>query len=523
MSAREPGSLPAARPVEEVGSNRARTGGAGADASLTHKASRGFAWFLAQSAGVNLMTLLQLYFLGTLLSEQDWGLFGMVAVVTSLLMTMQASGVNQLLVQRQQEFRRWANAAFWISLTMGLATAFAVAASAPLLAWWYHEPGVIPLTLIVAATAPFGMLSAVPAARANGQLRFRLLAVMSFTTITGTALLSIVFALLEFGALSWVLPRLVIEPAKLVVLWWVTRPPVRRDPQWRRWKYLLGDSFTLLGGGMLELLIQTVELLILGRFHPAAQVGNYQFAFSLSRRPMQVVAGSVVYVLFPALSTLQHDPKRQIAAFLRAAKALAVIGMPICLVLAALAEPGVRLLFQHKWDAAIPILAVLSLGMAVRMVGEPANTLLKARGRFALALWMNLGYLVPFIIAVTLASWLGTPLTVGIVVGIFSSVMGPVFMYVAIRPSGGRMRDVLGVYAGPTLASSAAVFGAWALAQLVPPTLSEPWFYGAQTAIIGIASVILYLPLARWLAADAFGELMDRVRALAKRRAAPVA
>ena len=58
---------------------------------------------------------------------------------------------------------------------------------------------------------------------------------------------------------------------------------------------------------------------------------------------------------------------------MRSARQLALVGVPLCLMQVAMADPGIRALFAPKWYPAIPVLQILSLGAALRVLGMPAG------------------------------------------------------------------------------------------------------------------------------------------------------
>src|SRR5439155_9904086 len=145
------------------------------------------------------------------------------------------------------------------------------------------------------------------------------------------------------------------------------------------------------------------------------------------------------------------EPARQLQGFLRAVRALAAVAVPVCVLQAAVAGPVVRLIFSPradpgKWYAAIPVLQVLSLGMAFKAVGMPTSNLLQAQGRFKLYLKLTAVYAAVFLVMVALAAALSVPersaLAVAVAVAITFAVLEPMIMHVAVRRAGGGWRDV---------------------------------------------------------------------------------
>jgi O-antigen/teichoic acid export membrane protein len=251
---------------------------------------------------------------------------------------------------------------------------------------------------------------------------------------------------------------------------------------------------------------------------------------------MQLFTGNLTGVLFPALSKLQGDPQRQIRAFLDATRMLALVAVPLCLLQMGVADPGVRLFFEdEKWQAAIPVLQALSIGMAFRVVASPGGSLIQAQGRFRVILATNIINAVIFLTLVTVGAlmgnekaknfWLQPATTVGIAVAFYFAVIGPIFLFIAIRPSGGRWRDIWRVYAAPMIASTLAVAAAMYIGMLVPADRirGHRWAQAVRLTVIVAWFCVLYVPLIRLIAPDAWRGLTARIVGLYRGRAATTA
>jgi PST family polysaccharide transporter len=246
---------------------------------------------------------------------------------------------------------------------------------------------------------------------------------------------------------------------------------------------------------------------------------------------MQVFTQNLIGVLFPALSKMQDNIVHQTRAFLRAAELLALIGVPLCLLQAAMAGPGMNLLFNSWWQPAIRVLQLLSIGMAVRLVASPGGALIQAQGRFGTYLLTNAVNAVVFLSMVYFGSWLGkqqgpradlpAARNVAAAVMTYFAVIGPIFLWIAIRPGGGKWRDVWRVYFAPTMASVIAVgvaigFGRWVQRM---PMKSDAVRQVLRLVVILLWSIVLYIPIIRMMAPVAFKELMGRLGGMIRSRA----
>jgi O-antigen/teichoic acid export membrane protein len=196
--------------------------------------------------------------------------------------------------------------------------------------------------------------------------------------------------------------------------------------------------------------------------------------------------------------------------------------MPLSVLQAALADPGIRLLFAPRWYAAIPVVQILSLGMTMTMVGSPGVNFLQSQGRFRTVMVMAIGCAASLVGLVLVGARWGQMLGVACGVGIFHAVYGPVCMYVAVRAGGGSIRDVVRVYLPPMVATLVAVGIGYLLSTLLPEIPLRKWAFIAVTTTI---TAVIYIPMIRWLAPDGWGELSAQLgrlfRSMRPSRSAP--
>jgi O-antigen/teichoic acid export membrane protein len=323
--------------------------------------------------------------------------------------------------------------------------------------------------------------------------------------------LSVFLAWRGFQAYSFILPLPIVALVRAAALWHFAVPHIGWRISMRRWRFLWGDNVILLAATFLYTITSHGDYLILGRLFPEEVVGQYFWAFSLSTQTLQALAISVGGILLPSLSLLQREPERQLGAFLRAAKALAALAVPGCLLQAALADSLVRLLFAPRWYSAIPVLQVLSAGWSVFVVIYSSGSLMKATGRFLAYFWCGLGSAIAFVMLVYWGATVGEAVGAAVGVAAFAILLGPGSLYISIRPLGGTARATIAVFSVPIIASALSVGTGWICAQLVPVI---PGQHAIRLLMITSITVCLYVPLLRALAPDTWMELRAKLRGI---------
>src|SRR6267143_6536480 len=98
------------------------------------------------------LSLASVMVLARLLTPKDFGLFAMVTTVIGYLRVFKDAGLATGTVQREGITHAQVSNLFWINVVMSGAIGLIFAASAPLVAWFYREARLIPITVILAST-----------------------------------------------------------------------------------------------------------------------------------------------------------------------------------------------------------------------------------------------------------------------------------------------------------------------------------------------------------------------------------
>ena len=488
--------------------------GMGFDASLAARAfdihgddvERCAAWCLAQRPPVPQA------------SDADFALFGYVLTVSQFVSVLRNAGVRDIIIRRQHRARKWVNPGVWLTGIVGyLLTALMIVCS-PLIAEFYGHWQMVDLVIVMAGTTMFQSLSQAPVGLLQGGMRFRLLATVESLYNCGLMILTVLFAWMGLGAMSFVLPFLVCSAARTGVLWAYARPRVRLNPQFRRWKYLIGDSIRLMSADVARTVTLQGDIIILGRVFPGlGSVGHYVYGNSISRQSMMLFSRNLDLVLFPTLSKIQRETGRQNAAFVRALRMLAVVGVPLCFLQAAVSDPLIHTLVPERFYGTIPFIVVLSVGMAGRLMISPAESMLRGQGRFGMFSLLNWIFAVLYTAGAIIGAlaW-GDPMGVAIAIGVITGFGGVLYVLIALSRSETPVRSTIRVFAVPVLAAGGACGLGWWASTLLP---REGVVNGVLGALIVVAITgVLYLPAVWILERDVCNEFLQRIRAVVGNR-----
>jgi O-antigen/teichoic acid export membrane protein len=327
--------------------------------------------------------------LARLLSPQDFGLQGMVVVVTGFLGLFRDAGLGSATVQQLEVTHEQTSTLFWINVAVGAILAALCAALAPLVVAFYHEPRLYWIAVVSGATFMINGLAAQHGALLQRGMRFVTQAKIDVLSLMVGSATGIVMALL--GCRYWSLVGMAMANSIVgaVAVWiavrWVPGPPRRRS----------GIRSMLHFGGLAScnsfvvFLAWNAEKLLLGRFWGPSALGLYGRAFQLVTLPVQQLNSALGNVAFPALSRIQDDVKRLARSFLRGFSMLISLTIPITIACALFAEEIVRVVLGAKWMEAAPIFRLLAPVALVFAVANPLSWLVMSTGRMGRALGIS--------------------------------------------------------------------------------------------------------------------------------------
>ncbi|USN99677.1 MAG: oligosaccharide flippase family protein [Phycisphaeraceae bacterium] len=487
--------------------------------NLGDKAAVGFVFMVAQTLGVRFVRLGGQVLLAWLLFPEDFKLFALAVTVHQFVSVLKNAGLRDILIHRQAGMQKWINPAVWMSAAMGVGGGLLIVVISPAVVWFYGgDRALYPLLFVLALTTLFQSLGQVPTAILHAELRFKLGATIEAVNNTLQMVLTVYYAWAELGPLSFVLPMLLIAFLRTAYMWWLIRPRVRRDPQLRRWRYILGDSTRLIGADVARTISYQADYMTLGRTFPNSPVlGHYYYAFQISSQAVMLLGRNFDIVLFPALSSIKDHAERHRRAFIQAMRMLAIVGFPLCLLQGAAAAPTILALLPQRFHPTIPYVVVLSVGMAPRLMIPICSAMLRSQGRFAVYSKLTWGFAFAVVAFAVTAAIFSTAIGVAVAVSAAFVVSGLLHVIVTLWGGEAPIRSTLRVFAAPTILSIGACMAGWFAASALP-SHSVMWNLARASVVVAVVAAV-YTPLIYLFEREATLEIVRRLTRLLKRRA----
>jgi PST family polysaccharide transporter len=284
-------------------------------------------------------------------------------------------------VQRERITHAQVSNLFWINIAVSTVSTLIVAASAPMVARFYHNPKLITITLLLSTTFLISGSTVQHQALLKRQMRFKALALIELGSMTIGVLVGVMMALAGYRYWSLVGSSLSMEIGGLLLTWsvsrWRPQLPTRRSGVGP----LLSFGAHRTAGDFVMSVARGSDNLLIGRFYGTAAVGLYSRASVLLVRPLEQLLGPINAVFVPALSRLQSQPERYRLTFLRVYEAIALTSFFFTGLILPLARPLTLVLLGPQWEQAAVIFAGFTIAALCIPLANASVWLFTSQGR----------------------------------------------------------------------------------------------------------------------------------------------
>lgn len=349
-------------------------------ADLKSRSIRGAATVASCGALEMVLRFLSIVVLSRLLLPEDFGLVAMVAAVTGLLDSFRDLGLSTATIQRPEITHRQVSSLFWVNVLLGTTMMLTVSALSPVIANFYGDSRLIPITLTLSLAFLLGGLGVQHEALMTRQLRQGELAVIRLLANAVSTAIAIGLALTAIGYWALVLREVSRSMLILSGVWlrcrWLPGAP-RFDAEVRG---MVRFGAELSATGVFIGMIANVDKILIGRVFGVSSAGIYRQAQQLLVAPIDQLNGPIMSVAEPALSALHDDPIRYRRYYEKIVFLVATATFPLGLYVALYSEEVTLLLLGRSWLGAAPFVCIFGILAMMRPAIATSAVVLITRG-----------------------------------------------------------------------------------------------------------------------------------------------
>ena len=385
-----------------------------AEQSLKDKTVRGVGWsaadtFLAQ--GVSFIVGLVL---ARLLTPEEYGLIGIVAVFTTVMLGIVDSGFSNALIRKKDVTNKDYNTLFFFNLIVSVALFALLFVCAPLIAKFFDRPQLVDLVRVMGIVLILQALSIVQNTILTKRIDFKTKTKASVISAVLSGVIGIAMAYMGFGVWSLVAQQLSRQLVYTICLWILNKWWPRIKLSIESLKYMWGFGWKLLVSGLLDNIWKELYQVVVGKFYSSAVLGQYTRATQYAGLLSSNITSIVQRVTYPVLSEVQGDKERMVRGYRRIIKVTMFITAILMLSMGAVSEPLIYCLIGSQWHEAATYLPFICISMSLYPLHAINLNMLQVQGRTDIFLVLEI---LKKVIAVV-------PICLGIFVSIYWMLIG---------------------------------------------------------------------------------------------------
>ncbi len=358
--------------------------------SLKKKTVKGTLWSTVERFSVQGIIFVVMIIMARILTPADYGLVGMLTIFIAISQSLIDSGFSQALIRKQDRSEIDNSTVFYFNIGVGIILYIILFFFAPLIAKFYNEPLLIPITRTIGLSLILNSLVVVQRAMLTVQLDFKTQAKASLSGAIISGVIGIWMAYSGFGVWAIVWQQISNFAVITALLWILSKWKPIWAYSWKSFKELFSFGSKLLASGLLDTMYRNIYLIVIGKVFKASDLGYYTRANQFADFASSNITGIFQRVTYPVLCTIQEDDKRLAEVYRKLLKTSAFVIFPLMLGLAAVASPMVITILTEKWLYSAILLQILCFSQMWFPVHAINLNLLQVKGRSDLFLRLEI-------------------------------------------------------------------------------------------------------------------------------------
>ena len=340
------------------------------------EAVKGISWTIGLRTTTRFLALFKVVIVARLIGPDEFGIYGVAALVLAFLEVITETGINVFLIQEDKKIKEYINTAWVVSIFRGILISLGIVLlSLPIASFFRSEAArdVLLLTALVPLVRGFinpAVVSFQKDLKFNKEFYFwssiyfvdTVVALLSaYITLQAE---SIIYGMLVAAVLEVVMSMLLIKPRPRFI---INKEHLRSVIHRGKW---------ITASSIFNYLFMNSDDFVVGRLMSTTSLGHYQMAYKIGILPITEIHSTLAKVSLPIYSKIRGDLNRLKIAFYKVFGISLLTSLIFIVVIFLFSERLVILLLGEDWMIVVPVIKVLSIFAAVRSVTGSAGTVL---------------------------------------------------------------------------------------------------------------------------------------------------
>ena len=439
--------------------------------NLKEKTIKGVGWSAIDNVVQTGVSFVVSIVLARLLSPDDYGLIGIIAIFTTVCTALINGGFTTALIRKKDVTDDDYNTAFIANLGISIVLYSLIFFGAPFIAVFFNREELITLTQVSSLGLIIGALALVQQTRLTKRIDFKSQTKITLVASLTSGIVGIAMALLGFGVWALVAQQLVNHSIRTLLLWFVNRWIPKLKFSNSSFHELFGFGWKMMVSSVLDTVWKELYQVVVGKFYSPASLGQYTRSKQFSKLLSQNLTSVIQRVTYPVLSNIQDDNERMVAAYRKIIKTTMFVTAICMFFLGAISEPLLYCLIGPKWHEAAIYLPLICISGSTYPLHAINLNMLQVQGRSDIFLYLEI---VKKVIAIG-------PICLGIFVNIYWMLAGSI------------VTGIISFFLNSYYTGRALNYSSWMQLKDIAPS------YGLSLIIAASVFFFKYLPLSNWI------------------------
>lgn len=355
----------------------------------------GAAWLTGARWAVRGGNILTVILLARLLTPAEYGLVALAKVLSNLVIPGNF-GMQTAVIQRPGRIdRRYLDVAWtYDKLLVNSVLAALIFASAPLIASFFNEPGILWVARALALVPLIQMFENYAMVVLTRELDYRRRFFLEAANGLGLLLTVVPLAFLWRNVWAYVVAYLAGLATRAITSYAVhpSRPRVCFDLEPARQLFRFGRW--MVGLRLVRVTREQLANVVLGRLLSTTSLGIFHVGSRFGAELMADFYQTAHKVLFPVYARAQADVRQLGRYYETVLEATLLAGVPAAVSIAVLARPLTLVVFGEQWLPAVPVMQILAIAGLLKIMTGTSHPLFTGRGSPHFEVFHNLTYLL---------------------------------------------------------------------------------------------------------------------------------
>lgn len=349
--------------------------------SLRERTVTGIGWSATDAFVGHGITFLVGLVLARVLTPEEYGLVGIVAIFTAVLSGFVDSGFSSALIRKKETTDVDYTTMFLSNLVFSLLLFAALFIGAPWIARFFGRPQLVVLARVLGLTLIIQSFSLVQYTILSKRVDFKTKTKASIIAALSSGILGLGMAFSAFGVWSLVAQQLSYSLIYTVCLWIFNKwwPKFKFDLD--SFRYMWGFGWKIMLSGFLDRLWRQLYQAVVGKFYSPATLGQYSRSKEYASLFSSNFTSVVQRVSYPVLAEVQDDKTRMMAAYRKIIKNTMFVTAMVLIPMGGVAEPFIYCLIGEQWHQAASFLPFICVSMSLYPLHAINLNMLQVQGR----------------------------------------------------------------------------------------------------------------------------------------------